>query len=305
MAAALAPAGGRPEPINKTMDRSDLERPDCAAVVEELDELVRWLDGRGLQPSSWFGTLRDPTPPWEATNRGYGYEPLPGAADDARFPWFLYWEIAWVVVNNDFRPGDRLLDLGGSSSLFSYYLASRELEVTTVDLSSALVNNAEDVARRTGWMLHNRVMDMRELELDGSFDHATSICVLEHIPVSGRVRLSSQLRSLLRPGGSVSLTFDYLNPSRRARIATPDDVIEQLVAPSGLEPRGNREFHDNGQRYLLSPFHHPRAWWRGWKLRRLWSGQFRLWELARTKLRNDYTFGALFLERRTGSGNPG
>jgi 2-polyprenyl-3-methyl-5-hydroxy-6-metoxy-1,4-benzoquinol methylase len=286
-------------PINKTMDRSDLERSDCATVAKELDELVGWLDARGLQASSWYGTLGPPTQPWEGTNRGYAYRPLPGAADDARFPWFLYWEIAWVAVNNGFRPGDSVLDLGGSSSLFSYYLASRGLEVTTVDLSEELVANAEEVAHRTGWKLRNVVMDMRALALPGGFDHATSICVLEHIPASARVGIGSRLGSLVRPGGSVSLTFDYLNPSRTARISSPADIREQVVEPSGLQPRGNAEFHDNGERYLLSPFHHPRAWWRGWKLQRLWRGQFGLGELARTRLRNDYTFAAFFLERPT------
>lgn len=297
--------GGRAtlsEPLNKTMDRGDLERPAARAVVAELNELIGYLQRKGLRASSWYGTLGAPAQPWEEVNRGYGYEPLRGAPDDANFPWFLYWEIAWLVINNDFRPGERLLDLGGSSSLFSLYMASRGLDVTTVDLNRKLVANADRVAERTGWKLSNRVMDMRRLELPGRYDHVTSVCVLEHLPHAGRFEVNAAVGKLLRDGGSFSVTFDYLNPSHLARISSPDDIYAQIVVPSGLAVRGNERFHDGGARQLLSPFHHPSAWWRGWKLRRIWSGQFRWWELPRTRLRNDYTFGALFLEKRPSGG---
>ena len=85
-----------------------------------------------------------------------------------------------------------------------------------------------------------------------------------------------------------------------AKISSPQAVEEQFVVPSGLSVRGNRPFHDNGNRYLLQPFHHPRAWWTGWKLQRVRRGQFRLRELARMRRTNDYTFGALFLQKTTG-----
>jgi 2-polyprenyl-3-methyl-5-hydroxy-6-metoxy-1,4-benzoquinol methylase len=294
--------GGR-EPLNKTMERADLDRPAARAVVEELDELVRWLARRGLRASSWYGSL-DETASWERTNRGYGYEPLPGAADDGCFPWFLYWEIAWLATNLTLVPGRRLLDLGGSSSLFSFFAASRGLEVTTVDLNRALVVNADNVAARTGWRLDNHVMDMRDLRLEGTFDDISSVCVFEHIPLSGRVEVTSEIARYLSPGGTFSLTFDYLNPSRRARISSPADVHEQFVAPSGLRVRGNQRFHDNGHRYLLHPFFHPRAWRAGWKLDRLKRAQFGLLDLPRVKYKNDYTFGALFLERPRGGYAP-
>jgi hypothetical protein len=288
-------------PLNKTMDREDLETPAARQVAEELDGLVLRLQADGHPVSSWYGSFDIGSYPWERVNRGRRYQPLPGAADDLNLPWFLYWEIAWVVLHNDFRPGDRLLDLGGSSSLFSYYMAAIGLEVTTVDLKQDLVDNANRVAARAGWSLTNHRMDMRNLELDGGFDHITSICVFEHIPVSDRVEISSRVGELLRAGGTLSLTFDYLNPSRAAQISSPADVQAQLVEPSGLSVRGNSLFHDNGKRYLLSPFHHPSAWWRGWKLSGLLQSRFRVRDLPRTHLRNDYTFGALFLERPASS----
>jgi 2-polyprenyl-3-methyl-5-hydroxy-6-metoxy-1,4-benzoquinol methylase len=281
------------------MDRDDLSLPGAKDVVEELNELVEKLRRRGLRASSWYGAfaLSRTERALERMNRGYGYTPLAGAAADGDFPWFLYWEIAWLVLHNDFRPGDRLLDLGGSSSLFSYYVASLGLDVVTVDVNRELVENANEVAGRTGWKLKNHVMDMRQLELVGGFDHITSVCVFEHLPLSGRLEVTSRIGELLEVGGSFSITFDYGNPSRLARISSGGDVQEQFVRPSGLSLRGNGSFHDNGKRYLLHPFFHPRAWPAGWKLKCLSLGQFGLRDLPKFKARNDYTFGALFLEK--------
>jgi hypothetical protein len=286
------------ELLNKTMDRSDLERAEAREVCASLDELVGWLDARGLQASSWYGALEpvEDVAGFERANRGYGYEGLPGAADDARFPWFLYWEVAWLATHLDLRPGQRVLDLGGSSSLFSYWLASRGLDVVTVDLKERLVENADAVAAATGWRLQNVVMDMRSLELDGGFDHVTSVCVFEHIPFADRIEVTGAVRDLLRGGGTFTLTFDYGNPSRLARIGSPDDVHEQFVEPSGLRPRGNAVFHDNGLRYLLHPFHHPRAREEGWIDLCVAQGQFTEADAGAVASANEYTFGALFLE---------
>jgi 2-polyprenyl-3-methyl-5-hydroxy-6-metoxy-1,4-benzoquinol methylase len=281
------------------MAREDLERPDARRVVEELNALVGDLSRHGLRASSWFGEL-EATPEleqWELANRGYDYEPLPGAADDDRFPWFLYWEIAWLAINNRFRPGDRLLDLGGSSSLFSCYLASRGLDVVTVDLDRRLVSHGDEIAAATGWTLRNLCMDMASLELEETFDHVTSVCVYEHIPVSGRASVSGRVRELLRPGGSFSVTFDYLNPSRLARISSPEALRRQIVEPSGLRVRGNRDFVDTGQRYLLHPCHHGAAPQHGWQELMVASGQLDARQAAETRGENEYTFGALFLQR--------
>lgn len=284
------------------MDRADLEAPRAREICDELNALVTWLSERGLHASNWYGGLDTDavTAGYERANRGLHYEPLPNAADDERFPWFLYWEIAWLVTHNRFRPGERLLDLGGSASLFSCYMASQDLDVVTVDLSEELVTRGDELAVATDWRLRNVRMDMRALEpaeLGGPFDHITSVCVFEHIPLSGRIEVSRRIRDLLVDGGSFSITFDYLNPSRKARIGSPADVQEQFVAPSGLRVRGNRRFHDNGLRYLLNPFFHPRAREEGWDRLAIAEGNFEPDQSRKTADRGEYTFGALFCDR--------
>jgi hypothetical protein len=287
------------------MDRADLDSDSARRIADELDALVVDLHRRDLRISSWYGSLETPADVEiiQRLNRGIDYLPLPGAADDDRFPWFLYWEIAWVCQHVDFKPGEMVLDLGGSSSLFSYYLASRGVRVTTIDLNQKLVDNANSVARALDWGLDNARLDIRDLRRPGSplaerkFDHVTSICVFEHIPATTRVNASVAMAEAVNPGGTVSLTFDYLNPSPRARIDSPADVRALFVAPTGLVPRGNLEFFDNGERYLLHPAFHPDTPWSK-RLGDIAKRRISPLALVKRKRRNDYTFGALFLKRR-------
>lgn len=284
--------------INKTMDVQDLYRDDAKDIIVGLNDVITQLRANKLKISSWYGTfnLCGDRLSLEWVNRGTHYQDLIGSVDDNNFPWFLYWEICWIIMNNDFRPGDRLLDLGGSSSLFSYYMASKGLEVTTVDLQSNLVENAEHVASQMGWKLKNVVTDMRYMTFTEEFDHITSICVYEHIPMYDRVEINTRIKKLLAPGGTFSITFDYRNPSKVARISTPADVREQFVDPSGLAIRGNPEFFDNGKNYLLHPFYAKQSTM-SYKRYCIQQGYFDPGELDKVKDKNDYTFGALFQKK--------
>jgi hypothetical protein len=285
--------------INTTMDRDDLRPPPARAIVAELNSLILSLKERGLRPSSWYGCfdLSGAPDSYERINRGYAYAPLEGAADDHNVPWFLYWEIVWIVRHGGLDGSQRVIDLGGASSLFSYYLASKGHAVTTVDLQQPLVDAADRVAGVMGWNLTNLVMDLRGLSIADRFDHVTSVCVFEHLPMHDRAPASRAIRELLVDGGRFSLTFDFQNPTRRARIGSALDLEEQFVAPSGLAVRGNVGFRDNGKRYLLHPFYHP-ATPREERERLVQRGDFDAADLAVRKTTNDYTFGALFLEKR-------
>jgi Methyltransferase domain len=245
--------------INKTMDLNDLKSEKGKTVVKELNELITNLRDRNLRISSWYGVFDLSADAYisrfERANRGYDYTPLENAVDDDNFPWFLYWEIMWLYTNNDYRSEQSILDLGGSSSLFSYYLASKGFNVTTVDIKQDLVDNANHVAQEMGWQLRNFAMDMRNLTFDSEFDHITSVCVYEHVPMYDRLTINEKISDLLREAGTFSITFDYRNPSKHACSASPQDLYEQFVRPSGLKIKGNHKFYDNDRNYLLSPFY--------------------------------------------------
>jgi len=240
--------------VNKSMQRSDLDQPACRRVVDQLFELMRTLQKRGVPYSSWYGQTDAWPSVWEHINRGEGYRPFPGNPDELRIPWFLLWEIAWLTANTPIQPRSRILDMGGAGSLFSCYLASLGHEVHAIDLNPDLCKLARAQADAMKWNLHPKVMDMTRLQFPPDyFDHVFSVCVFEHLPVSGRVACNGEVDRILRPGGTTGFTFDYANPQAFGRIDTPADVTRQFVEASGLEVRGNSVFHDAGERDLETP----------------------------------------------------
>lgn len=285
--------------INKTMDRADLDRPGCRAILAELFALMRRMKSLGARYSSWYGTVDRWPGAWQHVNRGEDYHPCPGNPDELAIPWFLLWQIAWVCVNTPLKAGARVLDMGGAGSLFSCYLANRGHEVVAIDLEEPLCNLANETAARMNWRMSGQRMDMQDLGFpDDHFDHVFSICVFEHLPVSGRLACNRHVARVLKPGGTAAFTFDYANPQSFGRLDSADDVETQFVGPSGLQVRGNRRFVETGRRYLLPP--------QLFGFNRLTRGAARLHARLRGDVRIDqigfagdgsYTIGALFLEK--------
>jgi ubiquinone/menaquinone biosynthesis C-methylase UbiE len=297
--------------INKTMDRADLLTPEAKPTVDALNGLILALDAKGLHPTSWYGTLprRDgkrsarealkrvikgllgkkgddsiaADPMIGRGNRGADYEPLPGAADDDRIPWYLYWEIYWVMANGPrLTSGIRVLDAGGTSSLFTCYLASLGCEVHSVDLNRELVSNGDAIAKGMGWRMLSYTMNMKKLKFeDAYFDHAYSICVFEHLDHEIKHAALAEIARCLKPNGVLSITFDYRNPApytvghgldtrERNQLKTEEHIKRVFLSSPHFAPVGNQSFYDNGKSYLVLP-------------------QFD---------NAPYTFGAIFLRRK-------
>jgi len=243
------------------MDRADLTTPEAQKVICEIDDLIKALNRKGLSATSWYGEFPPEVPKKgsgraglmllakrllrrntmevqrrmsdvDRANRGPDYTPLPGAVDDISFPWYLYWEIYWVLKNCPALHKDmKLLDAGGASSLFTCYLASLGHEVHSIDLNPVLIENGNKTARKMGWNLHSYHMNMKHLDFpNGYFDHAFSICVFEHLALDLKHKALSELARCLKPGGTLSITFDFRNPA--------PSITEECVEshPEGLVP---------------------------------------------------------------------
>jgi SAM-dependent methyltransferase len=106
------------------------------------------------------------------------------------------------------EPGERVLDLA-SPKLVAVLLARRGVQVTSVDLHEPEIESWRKLAGGEP-NLQLAVADGRELPYpDGSFDHAYSISVLEHIPDRGDEQALRELARVLRPGGRMVLTLPY------------------------------------------------------------------------------------------------
>jgi surface carbohydrate biosynthesis protein len=286
--------------INKTMDRNDLFHPDSRKIVDRLDSLIRRMYSEGVYMSSWVGT----TPPdlsmfAEVKRAGFlgrildflsgakapemhpgeevalvrgidqrrDYQPLPGAADDVRLPWFLYWEICWVLrmLGDRLTPQSRVLDAGGSGSLFSCYLSSLGTEVHAIDLNPKLEKLGRAIQDKMGFNLYSYTMNMCSLEFpDEYFDHAFSICVFEHLDIEIKRGALSEIARCLRPGGIFAITFDYKTPAPgiagygkdprpRNQLKNVADIHRSFLSNPDFELVGNQDFQDNGTSYLIHP----------------------------------------------------
>ena len=124
----------------------------------------------------------------------------------------------------------RVLDAGGTASLFSSYLGFTGAETHSIDLNPTLVAAGEKTARAMGWNLHSRCMDMTALEFDDEhFDHAYSICVFEHLTADQRRRALNEVARVLKPGGVLCLTFDYGAPGVVLGESGPNLEPENLI----------------------------------------------------------------------------
>lgn len=276
-------------PINKTMDRDDLLTPEGTRFVSRLNRLAEELEEKRLPLTSWYGGLLRPRFELsvagmrsvvrralgrdrrvgaiaEVNRGGDSYEPLPEVSRDDHHPWFLYWEAYWATAHGpDLSPETRVLDAGGTASLFSCYLASQGPETHSVDLNPRLVAAGEETSRAMNWNLHSYCMDMTDLRFDGaSFDHAYSICVFEHLDAGLRQRALREIARVLKPGGILALTFDYGAPGVHLAdtgpnyepenlIRTPEDVHRHFFSCDAYEPLGNPRFAENGKTYLVWP----------------------------------------------------
>jgi len=266
--------------INQTMDRDELMSADAKLIVKAVNDLIRRLYAKDLHMTSWYGDLPANTPGQPLSfrlksaakkilgragdstcvgreNRGADYQPLPDSADDGRFPWFLFWEIVSVMrYGPQLTAQMRVLDAGGTSSLFSSYLGSLGCEVHSIDLNPLLVANGNRVAQAMGWKMKSYAMNMKKLEFpDAFFDHAYSICVFEHLDFDIKQAALHEIARCLMPGGILSITFDYRNPApfvvgvgadtrERNQIKLPQDVTRNFLATSRFQLVGDRDFFE-------------------------------------------------------------
>ena len=118
--------------------------------------------------------------------------------DKHSFVWKL---AAGVLELLDTKPGERILDLGCGTGHLTGKLAEAGAHVVGVDRSEEMIRQAREAYPS----LLFKVMDARELDLDGPFDAVFSNATLHWIKEPERVITS--IARLLRPGGRFVAEF--------------------------------------------------------------------------------------------------
>lgn len=287
------------EIINKSMDLDDFETSKLDTLLKNIISLHDKFYENNCNISSWYGNFEKNKfyDKLEKLNRGYNYKNILPKYYDTKYPSFLVWEIYTIIETINFKPGDTVLDIGGSCSLFSYYLESKGVNVVTIDINPALVEEANRVAKKLNLNCKAICADAEDYvkTCTEKYDYVTSVCVFEHIEKQKRKRILENIHTILKSDGKIALTFDYRNPSKFVRINSPEEVIDQFCCSNHLEVLGNKEFYDNHKNYLVHGFYHWKFFVK-YKIRSIKKGNFSIKEFFRIKFKNDYTFGSIFMK---------
>ncbi|HXG75213.1 MAG TPA: class I SAM-dependent methyltransferase [Gaiellaceae bacterium] len=143
-----------------------------------------------------------------------------------------YVELPWALRALAAVPGERVLDLA-SPKLLAVALARSGVHVTSVDELPPEIEAWRRLTRGER-NLELVVADGRALPFaDASFDHATSISVLEHVADDGDATALGELARCVRPGGRIAITLPF------ARRAWDEYRREAAYVDRGGDERGH------------------------------------------------------------------
>jgi SAM-dependent methyltransferase len=216
----------------------DLSSPRIKSVADKIESVKDMLRSKNLQYTSSAGMFIPRTYTQASEKR-------------------KLWENSWIAAHSGVRPGDRVLDIGGASTAFIFYLASLGCCVKVIDNDwscCGMLYNTKYVARKMGWDIQAFDRDITKPIpfADNSFDRVFSICVLEHLPSSVRHRMMREVARVLKPGGIAGFTIDYdqerdvLVSDKGLRFGYRQKLFEEIINPSGLSLYGNDDLLDMG-----------------------------------------------------------
>jgi SAM-dependent methyltransferase len=154
------------------------------------------------------------------------------------------WENAHVLLGVDrlfpVPAGQRLLDFGGGNSPTSYLLVQRGFDVTVLEVTGSTVDQINRAAQVCGLSDHLRAVRYsgRDWPLpDDAFDCVLSLSVFEGLMPRMRPLFWRELRRVLKPAGSLLMTFDFGPDARLVGDgpATVEEIEEQIIRASGMD----------------------------------------------------------------------
>ncbi|HEY0605244.1 MAG TPA: methyltransferase domain-containing protein [Herpetosiphonaceae bacterium] len=137
-------------------------------------------------------------------------------------------------------PGQSVVDVAAGTGRITAYLASRGLNVTAIDLTPNMLQQAQNRAA-AGGLDNIRFVEANGRMLpfaDGSFDAAMSIRFLHLFPAAMHRPFVQEMWRVLRPGGTLLIQFDS---------ALAGGIVPLLQEPYRRLMRGHKP------RYYLSP----------------------------------------------------
>jgi cyclopropane-fatty-acyl-phospholipid synthase len=151
----------------------------------------------------------------------------------------------------DAKPGEHILEIGCGWGGFAELAARRGLRVTGVTLSREQLAFARERLEVAGLAdrVDLRLQDYRDVE--GRFDHAISIEMMEAVGEAFWPTYYQALRRLVRPGGRIALQVITINEDDFPVYRKQPDFVQLYIFPGGMLPTPERMTHEAQDADLL------------------------------------------------------
>lgn len=156
---------------------------------------------------------------------------------DALGWWSRRWEYVYAMLRGKPQAGQRVLDAGSGITFFPYLLRTMGLQVTCCDLDERLAAAFNTANRMVGLEVGFAAADLARLPFEtGEFDTVFCISVLEH--TGNWERIIREFHRVIRPGGTLLLTFDVAlsNPNEAYAIPGCRQLLKDLRTCFDYQP---------------------------------------------------------------------
>lgn len=215
-------------PINKLIDSHDLNKISYQVISIGLLQTNDFLAATKMPYSSHLQTV-----------------------------WTRHWEYATLIIESEVETDMRVLDVGGTGTIFSYFLAIMKCNVHTVDIDKQKVQDAIALSKKMNFNMNHFYQSATNLFFsDNYFDRVFSVCVIEHLlSEEEQTKAMKEMSRVLRPGGILALSYDYLDKERKPLntfngcFYSPEEVEKRLIKPSGLKIIGNKKLYIDSKNF--------------------------------------------------------
>jgi 2-polyprenyl-3-methyl-5-hydroxy-6-metoxy-1,4-benzoquinol methylase len=165
-------------------------------------------------------------------------------------------EVDFIIEELDLPQGSRILDVGCGTGRHSVELARRGYSVTGVDISSGMLAEAKETARKAGVEVEWIHADATQFKSDKMFDAAICLCEgafgllgMDGDPFEHELSILRNINSALKPNGKIILTV--VNGLAMIRKFTQEDVEKGRFDPNTMAEVYPMEYDTNGGKKSL------------------------------------------------------
>ncbi len=158
------------------------------------------------------------------------------AADDANLSQAQAEKYARILGMLDAKPGQHIVEIGCGWGGFALFAAERGLRVTGITLSREQHDEATRRALAAGVADRVEIRRMDYRDLDGKFDHAVSIEMIEAVGEAYWPAYFAKVASLLTEGGRFAVQAITIDEPLFEPYRDDPDFIQTHIFPGGMLP---------------------------------------------------------------------